>query len=152
VLVGSDLTVQFPECPGEPVFRVAESDSDKNCPTDLQTVITPTDYALATCEDPVQFEAALSGTNKGAACTMTLVVEWSVEPGTGNASVEGGKTSNPVQVKGKEPGTATLVATSRVGARFAKRTGLNISSCLTVAKDGKGSGTVTGKGISCGAD
>lgn len=115
-LLGFELEIEFPNCPGSPVFFDSEAHASENCPTDLQAGITSDSLNMWKCETR-SLQVDLTGTNQdGASCSLPLPVLWS----TGDSAIATVQETGPntAQLTGEGAGTTSVTATSLVGSQF----------------------------------
>ena len=117
-LVGFDIEVTFPNCPGSPVFTDRESHSSENCPTDLTPTLDLPDLTQWTCETRTA-SVSLGGTNQdGTTCNMDIPLSWSAAD-QNIAEVVGSPIGTSATIRGIAPGgMTTLNAVSSVGNQF----------------------------------
>ena len=147
-LLGFELEIEFPNCPGSPVFFDSETHSSENCPTDLQAGISSDSLDMWKCETR-DLEVDLTGTNQGGeTCSIPLPVRWSV----GNAAVASISETGPnmARLTGEGPGTSSVVATSLVGSQFSFTTQTTVEAIdgqWEVTEDGQQTCIIDGEPI-----
>ena len=146
-LVGNNITIQFPSCPGAPVFVDNESHSSENCPSDLSASLSATDLIQWSCETR-NVGVTLSGTNAdGETCDMSIPLSWSVA-NQGVASVSQSPTGISASILGLAQGNTTLNAASTVGSQFSVSTPLSVialSGAWSATEMGQETCTIAGE-------
>ena len=115
-LLGFDLTVEFLDCPGSPVFRDSERHASASCPSDLSTVIRPSKLTMWTCEDRGIVTKITGTKGDGSTCEMLPPANWNV---TSEGIVDFlDIPPNKARVTGVTGGTTSIKTTSPLGMDF----------------------------------